>query len=139
MYKYLSKSARVALVTGLVIWIVALGWRHRNAEWLRHMHRPTEPVNQIQFDNGSVRDARPTSDARVLQAPDQQDNIPLGVMRKCMRGNQITYTDAPCPTGAHVSGVKGGNVTVVDRIAPVEKEGQKQEQGKKTILDALDP
>lgn len=138
MFKYLSRSARVALVAFLVIWVVALGWRYRNAEWIRQMLRPPEPVKQILFDNGSVRDARPTVDARASPPTLQQDNTPPGVMRKCVRGNEITYTDVPCPTGTQVSGLKQGNVTVVDRIAPVEKESGKQAQGNKSLMDALD-
>jgi hypothetical protein len=71
---------------------------------------------QIVFDNGSVRDApmpaasEPTKTAALS---------PPGVLRKCVRGDRVTYSNLTCPPGFRERPVSQEGVTVLPAPRPV--------------------
>ncbi len=124
----------VALVVALV------AWRHRD-ELKEFFSPPPEPAKPIVFDNGTVRDTTPPppeADAAAAPAP-----LPRGVMRKCLRGSEVNYTDRECPPGFKEKPVSGSKFTVVpgqgggaaNPSPPPAKPGADRP---KTLKDALD-
>lgn len=121
----------------LALIVTAVGYRHRNDEWLNGLLRPAAPAAPIKFDNGSVRD-KDAGVAKSAASTSAQYDPPPGVMRKCVRGRELLYTDQPCPKGSSAEGVTGGNVTVLQGgIVPTEK-ARPATSGQKTLRDALD-
>jgi hypothetical protein len=91
----------VAVVLGAVL------WGARDTAFVRQFMQPvvgTAPA--IRFDNDTTA-LPPAGDS----TPARQD-IRSG-MRKCLRGAEVLYTDAPCPAGSREAKVAGGAVTVL--------------------------
>jgi hypothetical protein len=97
----------------VVIWVVAIllvasaGWHYR--ESFAALSRSAPPPKPIVFDNGTVRQyqvADPASQAVAEPLPD-------GVMRKCVRRGETTYTNVSCPAGFKEKPVDGSRMTVV--------------------------
>ncbi len=115
--------------------VAAVGWRYRDADWVRGWARsgPAEPV-RIHFDNGTVREYLPAStpDAAPLAGP-------AGV-RKCRRGSEISYVSGTCPAGSKEQPIAGGTVSVVPGAgAPKPPPAVAAGPRRSTLYDALDP
>jgi len=116
-----------------------MAWSHRNDEWVQKLLRPDGAAKiDIQFDNGSVRDA-----AVILgQPPGTSSNRAVentpGTMKKCLRGREVVYTDQLCPAGAMVAAVNGGNVTVLEANKPKKNERTPSQDRHTSLRDALD-
>ena len=69
---------------------------------------------EIVFDNGSVRDlAAPAASAPPTKLTELS---PPGVMRKCVRGDRVTYSNLTCPAGFRERPIKAEAVTVVPAV-----------------------
>lgn len=94
----MDRHIKIGIGLFLLMLVLAYGWRYRHSAFMQGLvhTEDTRPAN-IQFDNGSVRNAEPASaassvpPAKVL-APDQ--------FRRCSDGKSVTYTDRPCPHGS---------------------------------------
>jgi hypothetical protein len=77
---------------------------------------PDKP-RAIVFDNGSIRDVPgpAASESRKGAALS-----PPGVLRKCLRGDQVTYSNLTCPPGFRERPVSTDGVTVVPAFRPPE-------------------
>jgi hypothetical protein len=86
------------LVIGFaLVFLAALAWRLRLLDVLTGLASPARPAPvQIKFDNGSVRDTTPTVKVDPKSLP-----APIGVLRKCLHGQQVSYTNSFCPPGTH--------------------------------------
>ncbi len=73
---------------------------------------PDKPP-EIVFDNGSVRDV-PAPAASAVQRTAALS--PPGVMRKCVRGDRVTYSNLTCPAGFRERPVSQEGVTVVPGV-----------------------
>ena len=60
----------------------------------------TPTPKPIVFDNGTVRQYEPTP-------PPAVPSLPNGVLRKCVRGGETTYTNVSCPAGYKERSVDG--------------------------------
>jgi hypothetical protein len=96
---------------------------------------PSQP-QEIVFDNGSVRDlpgpaaSVPTRTA-ALSAP--------GVMRKCVRGERVTYSNLTCPPGFRERPVSAEGVSVVPAVRnPAGSNQQPTAAPHERMRDALD-
>ncbi len=104
--------------TILVLFMLAITWRVAQSDWGRGINRPAaKPPAPITFDNGSARqyDSPASVAARSKGQP-----LPLGTVRKCQRGTEISYTNSFCPPGARELKVHKGTVTVLESgpVAP---------------------
>ncbi|MDH4391092.1 MAG: hypothetical protein QE285_06675 [Aquabacterium sp.] len=91
--------------------MLAITWRVAQSDWGRHLGQPVaQPAAPIQFDNGTVRQY--DSPASVA-ARNKGQPLPLGALRKCQRGTEISYTNSFCPPGAKELKVDKGTVNVV--------------------------
>ena len=95
-----------ALIVALLAALAAAGWYFRDSA----------PVS------GLVRDAGKMAGAIPLEKPVRVDKSgaeksaagkAAGVLRKCVAGEKVTYTDEKCPPGSRESPISGGNVTVL--------------------------
>jgi hypothetical protein len=66
-----------------------------------------------------------------------EDDLAPGAMRKCVRKQEILYTDKACPAGMTFASVQGGAVNVVESNS-VPKEKTKSDQGRSSLRDVLD-
>jgi hypothetical protein len=70
---------------------------------------PDKPP-EIVFDNGSVRDIP----GPAASSPSRTAALsPPGVMRKCVRGDRVTYSNLTCPPGFREKPVSRDGVTVL--------------------------
>jgi len=129
------------LMIGVAL-VASSAWKYRNAEWVQKLTQVEDPAKaDIKFDNGSVRDATPAS--RMASSPivangqGHQNNAP-GVIKKCLRGKEVSYTDQACPSDAKVAPVTGGNVTSVGGTKAKTERSSAIEPGPKALRDALD-
>jgi len=99
---------RIAVGAGLALLAILLYalWRDLPLrEWLR----PTHTVRrELVFDNGSVRDGQPAPDGPRVAA----QSAP-GALRKCVRGERISYSNLGCPEGWREQAVARGQVNVI--------------------------
>jgi hypothetical protein len=101
----------VAIGSALVI-LLAITWRVAQSDWARGLGQPPgKPAAPIQFDNGSVRqyDSPASVAARSKGQP-----LPLGTLRKCQRGAEISYTNSFCPPGTREIKLDKGTVSVIE-------------------------
>ncbi len=107
---------RAIALTALALFVAAVGWRYRNAEGLRSwLATPAATkAKPIVFDNGTVH-APPVRASGAATAPAATG------LRKCLRGQTVSYTDQPCPPGSREAEVNRGSVTVVDGQTPAAK------------------
>ncbi len=98
---------KMLAITVLALIAVAASWRHRAAidDWLAPT---TARPKAIVFDNGTVREAAPAATRALASA------MRSGSLRKCMRGQQTTYTNSDCPPGFHEKTVAADRVTVLE-------------------------
>lgn len=98
---------KTVLITVLLLFAAAMGWRHRGAvdTWLAP---PAERPKAIVFDNGTVREAAPAA-SRALASATRN-----GGLRKCVRGSQTSYTNFDCPPGFKERAVTDDRITVLE-------------------------
>lgn len=109
-------SIRHVVVTLLALLVLAVTWRVAQSDWARRLGQPdAKPAAPIVFDNGSVRqyDSPASVAARSKGQP-----MPLGTLRKCQRGTEVSYTNSFCPTGSRELKLEKGTVNVVESTAP---------------------
>jgi hypothetical protein len=101
---------RIALGLSLVF-LLALGWRYRHAEALQGLLAPpsAKPL-AIPFDNGTVRQYQAASAPVAVEATAR----PLGSVRKCRKGTEISYTNSLCPPGAKELELSNGTLNVLN-------------------------
>ncbi len=104
---------------------------------LRDWLRPTPgKAPEIVFDNGSVRDL-------PQHAASQPSRVaalsPPGVLRKCVRGDQVTYSNLTCPPGFRERTVSQAGVTVVPAVRRAGQEsGPPSAKPHEAMREALD-
>lgn len=112
-----------------VIAVVSAGvlWKYWDSETVQSYLRPkasSRPAS-IQFDNGSVREF-------PVRPPNTKDTPPpLGSLRKCQRGSEISYTNELCPPGTREVKMNSGTVSVIEmpKPAPAPANGAKKPDG----------
>ena len=67
------------------------------------------------FDNGTVRQY--DSPASVA-ARNKGQPMPLGTLRKCQRGTEVSYTNSFCPPGTRELKLDKGTVNVIGSTPP---------------------
>jgi len=89
----------------------ATGWRFRNADWVQNALHP-QPIKKlkIEFDNGTVRQYETPSPE---QAKKGAQPLPVGELRKCVRGADTSYTNDACPAGSKEQALNKGTLTVL--------------------------
>jgi hypothetical protein len=96
-------------------------WKYWDSETVQSYLRPkpsTRPPN-IKFDNGSVREFP------VIPPNTKDTPPPLGSLRKCQKGGEISYTNSLCPPGTREVKISNGTVSVVEGEAPLPKGAKK--------------
>lgn len=90
---------------------------------------------EIVFDNGSVRDAPSPAGS----GPTQVALSAPGALRKCVRGDRVTYSNLTCPPGFKEREVSSDKLTVISNDG-TKKPQSKAESGsaQKTLHNALD-
>ncbi|MBL8306477.1 MAG: hypothetical protein JNM33_07250 [Rubrivivax sp.] len=116
----------VLVVAALLLASVAWRYRSQISAWLA----PEPLPRAIVFDNDAS--APPPLPASAAAGPLVR---PPGVMRKCVRGSQTSYTDRPCPPGFRERDLAADRVTVLP-AAPVAAASQPGQR--KTLKQALD-
>jgi len=97
-----------------VLFALAGTWRLAQSDWARSLGQaPGKDAAPIQFDNGTVRQY--DSPASVA-ARNQGQPLPLGTVRKCQGGAEISYTNSFCPPGTRELKVDKGTVTVIESV-----------------------
>ncbi len=127
---------RSVLVGVALLFLLSGAWRYRHAvnEWLT----PPPPPKPILFDNGTVRQYAPPASQPGGKAVVAA--LPPGVLRKCVRGSETSYTNLSCPPGFREKPVDGSRVSVVPagERAAVPAAAAPPGQARKTLNDALD-
>jgi hypothetical protein len=140
MDSYVGRAVRYVLMGIVILAMGRLAWQHKNDAWIQTLFRPDGPAKMvIQFDNGSVRDAGTLPGGKPAESAGNtaQENTP-GKLKKCLKGNEVIYTDNLCPVGTKVAAVDGGNVTVLGGSPPKPKVSGASHDGPKSLRDALD-
>ena len=105
----------------LALLALAVTWRVAQSDWARQLGQPAaRPAAPIVFDNGTVRQY--DSPASVA-ARSKGQSMPLGTLRKCQRGTEVSYTNSFCPTGTRELKLEKGTVNVVESTAPAALKG----------------
>ena len=102
--------------------------------WLNPAQSASKP---IVFDNGSVRDQLYSPAA---SQPKQTAALsPPGALRKCVRGDRVTYSNLTCPAGFREQAVSAEPVSVVPALKLPKAENTATAGGKhKALQEALD-
>lgn len=105
-------SLKHVAIAFALLFLLAITWRLAQSDWGRSLSRPPDkPAAAIQFDNGTVRqyDSPASVAARSKGQP-----LPLGTLRKCQRGADISYTNSFCPPGSKELKLDKGTLNVVE-------------------------
>lgn len=106
LLRAIAITALVAVLAGFAIHLQRGGaWR----TWLGGAEGTPKP---FVFDNGTIRD-NPAPASAPKQATLQS---PPGVLRKCVRGDTVTYSNLDCPIGTRERPIKADTVTVLPAI-----------------------
>ena len=104
-------SLKHVAIAFAVLLLLAVTWRVAQSDWGRSLGADTaRPAAPIQFDNGSVRQY---DSPAAVAARSQGQPLPLGTLRKCQRGTEISYTNSFCPPGTRELKVDKGTLTVL--------------------------
>lgn len=104
-----SMVFRLLLAALVALVLLPMGWRIvQFAPWAAWT-RPAPPPKAISFDNGTVRAPPPAAVAA--------DRAVQPGLKKCFRGEQVLYTDGPCPAGTRAAEVTA-TVNVVKAPIP---------------------
>jgi hypothetical protein len=122
-----------ALFIALAV-LVAIGaaWSKRQA--VEALFSPSPPPPKaIKFDNGTVREYGPSSTASA--APQATS----GGMRKCFKGQQVSYTNLECPPGSTEKPVAGPPVNVLPaQVAAKPNESSPTGKARPSLRESLD-
>jgi len=136
MELHIKWSVRHALIGLAVLVVASTVWRYRDHALVQAVLHPKGAArSQIQFDNGSARDAAGKDGAAA--AGIDAENEP-GKLKKCIRGKDVLYTDQACAAGAKVVAIDGGNVTVIPSRPSKAPERAEPQASRHTLRDALD-
>jgi hypothetical protein len=129
-------TLRTLFAAALVLITLSAIWAKRQViqEWLK----PPAPstAKPIQFDNGTVREYGTTAER---SASSGSSPVPAGTMRKCFKGQQISYTNQACPPGYNEKAVAGPPINVLPGQAPAKPAaGQPPGKTNSSLRDALD-
>ena len=112
-----SMSLTRIVTVFLCVLALALAWRYRHAEFVQDLlHPPVKRPLKIEFDNGSAR--RPEASAASAPGKGQAQAMPLGALRRCVKGAEVSYTNSYCAAGAKEFKVDRGTVNVVGSGVP---------------------
>jgi len=129
---------RRIFLTISVLFVGAFAWRFRHSAVVGDLiGSGPGPAVKITFDNGTVRDMTPASDARAAAAEVPR---PPGGLRKCVGPDKTIYTELSCPYGSKEQAIGGkGTFTVVPGQAPppTAAAAGPLSQQRKTVRDAL--
>lgn len=124
------------IAAGLLL-CASVGWKYRDS--LTQAPESLKPTQPIVFDNGSSREppsaGNPPPSNKGIQV---RAEAPAGVMRKCVRQGETTYTNVRCPAGFHEKTVDGGHVTVIPAIAPPASTEVASTGARQRLRNALD-
>jgi hypothetical protein len=81
-------------------------YNHRNDDGIVGLLRSDALPKEIQFDNWSVRALSRDAES-ALKITSAEDALAPGAMRKCVRKQEILYTDKACPAGMTFAIVQG--------------------------------
>lgn len=138
-------SIRVYFIVAALLIGLSVAWGKRQA--LSALWAPPPPAPKaIQFDNGTVRDlGLPTDAASAAEsAIAARPQYAPGAMRKCFKGQQVSYTNVACPPGHKEAPVAGPPVSVVPGLAvakpsmPNDRGTPGGNTGRSSLHDALD-
>ncbi len=139
MGSFLVRSACYVVVGLAVVVITKVAWSHRYDEWIqKFLSSDGSAKIDIRFDNGSVRDGAAILGQPLSTSSSRTVENTLGKMKKCILGREVVYTDQPCPAGATVAAVNGGNVTVLEANKPKKAERTPSQDRHTSLRDALD-
>lgn len=111
---------------------LSIAWNKR-ADLQRLVASPPPPPKAIQFDNGTVRQSGSASSP----APSATSSFQPGVLRKCLKGHEVQYTNIGCPPGFKEAAVAGPPVTVLGSDAPRPAAAGSQASGRARLENAL--
>jgi hypothetical protein len=130
----LLRLLAIAALAAVTLSVAFSMWRGGTfRDWLRTT--PDKPP-EIVFDNGSVRDL-PLPPA---SAPSKGITLsPPGALRKCVRGEQVTYSNLTCPPGFREREIAKDRVTVIPGVrTPQSTAVQSAAKPHEAMKDALD-
>lgn len=118
-------SLRGLVVSAVLLVVCVLAWQKREGlqSWLR------------QAQSGAAAGARAATDAVTSAAPTTTPQPARGGLRKCVKGQQVTYTNAECPPG-HREQAVAGDVSVLP-APPVSKPAEEASSAPSQLHQAL--
>lgn len=116
-------SIRGLVIGLLLVSVLGLGWQQREPlqAWLGSSAAKVQSLTEASSGGSAAGDAK----ARP------------GGLRKCVKGQEVSYTNAECPAGYRDQAVTGGSVTVV-AATPVPKPAASASSGPSALHKALD-
>lgn len=124
------------LLMGSLAVAMLLGWHYRSP-LVGLLDGYRQGAKPIVFDNGSVRE--PDTRGASGNSTDAAD-VPAGAPRKCVRGQDVTYTNIACPRGFIEKPLAADRVSVVSNSMPGKdgKSGTPQGEHKPALREMLD-
>jgi hypothetical protein len=129
-----TAAMKFILIAVAVIVGATAAWRFRSeiSNWVQDKSGTAKP---FVFDNGSNKSQE--SVAATNGAPRQSATQP-GAMKKCVRGEETTYTNFACPPGFNEKGVASDRLTVLTHQAvPAVSPQAASSAPKNGLKDAL--
>ena len=100
-------TLRAIFWLALALIAASAAWRYRDA--LTGGTAPPPPSKPFEFDNGTLREyAPPASGGQAAAA--------AGTMRKCVRGNEVLYTNFACAAGYREKPIAADRVNVLPSV-----------------------
>ena len=105
-------SIKHVFIIFALIFMLAITWRVAQSDWAQGVRSaPKPPPAPIRFDNGTVRQY---DNAASVAARNKGQPLPLGTLRKCKRGAELSYTNSFCPPGTQEMAVNRGTLNVIE-------------------------
>ena len=105
-------SLKHVVIAAALVFLLAITWRVAQSDWAQGARAvPASPPAPIRFDNGTVRQY---DSAAAVAARNKGQPLPLGKLRKCRRGAELSYTNSFCPPGTQELAVNRGTVNVIE-------------------------
>jgi hypothetical protein len=128
------------LIVAALALAAAASWRFRNAPWVHEfLHPQAVKKLNIEFDNSTVRQYETPSPPDPAKKGNEP--LPVGALRKCVRGSDISYTNNPCPAGSKEHALSKGTVTVLSAppkpVAPPTQAAPEPTLQQKAVERAL--
>ena len=104
-------SLKHVVIAFALVFLLAITWRVAQSDWAQGARAtPAVAPLPIRFDNGTVRQY---DNAAAVAARNKGQPLPLGKLRKCQRGAELSYTNSFCPPGTKELAVTRGTVNVM--------------------------